>query len=58
MTLPQFRMLAVLADLGRARSVQVARALGLQASTVTRLADRMVAAGYVSRAVSEGTVAW
>lgn len=51
-------MLAVLADLGRARSVQVARALGLQASTVTRLADRMVAAGYVSRAVSEGTVAW
>ena len=58
MTLPQFPMLAVLADLGRARSVQVARALGLQASTVTRLADRMVAAGYVSRAVSEGTVAW
>ena len=37
-TLPQFRMLAVLADLGRARSVQVARALGLEASTVTRLA--------------------
>ena len=58
MTLPQFPMLAVLADLGRARSVQVARALGLQASTVTRLANRMVAAGYVSRAVSEGTVAW
>jgi DNA-binding MarR family transcriptional regulator len=48
-TLPQFRMLAVLADLGRTRSVQVARALGLEASTVTRLADRMVAAGYVSR---------
>ena len=44
-TLPQFRMLAVLADLGRARSVLVARALGLEASTVTRLADRMVAAG-------------
>ena len=37
-TLPQFRMLAVLADLGRARSVQVARALGLEASTVTRVA--------------------
>ncbi len=37
-TLPQFRMLAVLADLGRARSGQVARALGLEASTVTRLA--------------------
>jgi len=48
-TLPQFRMLAVLADLGQARSVQVAQALGLEASTVTRLADRMVAAGYVRR---------
>jgi len=48
-TLPQFRMLAVLADLGRARSVQVARTLGLEASTVTRLAGRLVAAGYVVR---------
>jgi DNA-binding MarR family transcriptional regulator len=48
-TLPQFRMLAVLADLGQARSAQVARALGLEASTVTRLADRMVAAGHVVR---------
>ena len=37
-TLPQFRMLAVLGDLGQARSAQVARALGLDASTVTRLA--------------------
>jgi len=53
-TLPQFRMLAVLADLGRARSVQVARALGLDASTVTRLADRMVAAGHVSRGSEQG----
>jgi SAM-dependent methyltransferase/DNA-binding MarR family transcriptional regulator len=53
-TLPQFRMLAVLADLGRARSVQVARALGLEASTLTRLADRMVAAGYVSRGSEPG----
>jgi DNA-binding MarR family transcriptional regulator len=48
-SLPQFRMLAVLADLGRARSVQVARALGLDASTVTRLADRLIAAGHVAR---------
>ncbi len=53
-TLPQFRMLAVLADLGRARSVQVARALGLEASTVTRLADRMVTAAYVSRGGEPG----
>jgi DNA-binding MarR family transcriptional regulator len=48
-TLPQFRMLAVLADLGQVRSAQVARALGLEASTVTRLADRMVSAGHVVR---------
>jgi DNA-binding MarR family transcriptional regulator len=53
-TLPQLRMLAVLADLGRARSVQVARALGLEASTVTRLADRMVAAGHVTRGTEPG----
>jgi DNA-binding MarR family transcriptional regulator len=48
-TLPQFRMLAVLADLGCARSARVARTLGLDASTVTRLADRLVTAGHVCR---------
>jgi DNA-binding MarR family transcriptional regulator len=53
-TLPQLRMLAVLADLGRCRSVQVARALGLEASTVTRLADRLVAAGHVTRGSEPG----
>ncbi len=53
-TLPQFRMLAVLADLGPARSVQVARALGLEASTITRLADRLVGAGYVARGSEPG----
>jgi DNA-binding MarR family transcriptional regulator len=53
-TLAQFRMLSVLADLGRVRSVRVARALGLEASTVTRLADRLVAAGHVARGSEEG----
>ncbi len=48
-TLPQYRMLSVLGELGRARSSRVARALGLDASTVTRLADRLVAAGHVAR---------
>ena len=48
-TLPQFRLLAVLADLGRVPSGQAARALGVDRSTVTRLASRMVAAGHVSR---------
>jgi len=53
-TLPQFRMLAILADLGPARSVQVAKALGLEASTITRLADRLVTAGYVTRGSEQG----
>src|ERR1700733_15825982 len=48
-TLPQFRLLAVLADLGPVPSGRAARTLGLDPSTVTRLADRMVAAGHVSR---------
>ena len=48
-TLPQFRLLAVLADLGPVPSGQAARALGLDRSTVTRRADRMVAAGHVAR---------
>jgi DNA-binding MarR family transcriptional regulator len=50
-SLPQFRVLAVLADLGQARSARVASALGLEASTVTRLVDRLVASGHVSREV-------
>jgi DNA-binding MarR family transcriptional regulator len=53
-TLPQFRMLAVLAELGCARSARVARALSLDASTVTRLADRLVAAGHVARGSDPG----
>jgi DNA-binding MarR family transcriptional regulator len=48
-SLPQFRVLAVLADLGHAWSGRVARALGLEASTVTRLADRLVTSGHVTR---------
>jgi DNA-binding MarR family transcriptional regulator len=48
-TLPQFRLLAVLADLEPVPSGQAARTLGLDPSTITRLADRMVAAGHVAR---------
>lgn len=48
-SLSQFRVLAVLADFGRARSVQVAAALGLEPSTITRQVDRLVAAGHVTR---------
>jgi DNA-binding MarR family transcriptional regulator len=48
-SLPQFRVLAVLADLGPTRSGRLARALGLEPSTVTRLADRLVASGHIVR---------
>ncbi len=48
-TLPQFRLLAVLADLGTVPTGQAARALGLDPSTVTRLADKMVAAEHIVR---------
>ena len=48
-TLPQFRLLAVLAELGPVPSGQAARTLGLDPSTVTRLADRLVAAGHEAR---------
>jgi DNA-binding MarR family transcriptional regulator len=48
-SLPQLRVLAVLADLGQARSARVATTLGLEPSTVTRLVDRLVAAGHVTR---------
>jgi len=50
-SLPQLRVLAVLADLGQARSARVATALGLEPSTITRLVDRLVAAGHVTRAM-------
>jgi DNA-binding MarR family transcriptional regulator len=53
-TLPQFRLLAVLADLGPAPSGQAATALGLDRSTITRLADRLVAGGYVRRGSDPG----
>jgi DNA-binding MarR family transcriptional regulator len=48
-TLPQYRLLAVLSDLGQVRAARVADALGLTPSTITRLVDRLVAAGYVIR---------
>lgn len=53
-TLPQFRILAVLADFGRARPARVAQALGIDTPAVTRFADRMAAAGYVSRRAEPG----
>lgn len=48
-SLPQFRMLVVLENQGRSPSSKVARELGLGASSVTRLGDRLEASGHVVR---------
>lgn len=53
LSLPKFRMLLVLHELGRAPSARVARALGVNASSVTRLADRLVEELYVTRGADE-----
>ncbi|GLY83225.1 MarR family winged helix-turn-helix transcriptional regulator [Actinoallomurus iriomotensis] len=48
-SLPQFRLLLVLNELGCGPSSRVAAALGTGASSVTRLADRLVASGHLLR---------
>lgn len=48
-SLPQFRLLLVLYELGRASSTQCAQALGVVGSSVTRLADRLHASGHLVR---------
>ncbi|MCW7942026.1 hypothetical protein AAW14_08200 [Streptomyces hygroscopicus] len=48
-SLPQMRLLLALRDLGRCPSSRVAQALGLGASSITRLADRLAASGHVLR---------
>jgi DNA-binding MarR family transcriptional regulator len=48
-TVSQFRLLRTLEGLGRVPSSTLAAALGTAASTVTRLVDKLAAAGYVAR---------
>lgn len=48
-SLPQFRLLLVLHELGRVTSTQCAQALGVVSSSVTRLADRLHASGHLVR---------
>lgn len=48
-TLPQFRALVVLCSEGPLRSGVLAERLGIHQSTFTRLADRLVAQGWVRR---------
>ncbi|MQY17891.1 MarR family winged helix-turn-helix transcriptional regulator [Nocardia macrotermitis] len=48
-TFPQMRLLLVLQTLGRVPCSHLATALGVNASSVTRLADKLEAHGYLSR---------
>ena len=48
-TLPQFRMLVVLASRGPLRAGDLAELLDVHPSTATRMADRLVAAGALER---------
>ncbi len=48
-SLPQFRLLLVLHELGRSSSTRCAQALGIVGSSVTRLADRLDASGHLVR---------
>ena len=48
-TIPQFRVLALLHTLGPTRTGELAERLGVHASTFSRTGDRLVAAGLVRR---------
>lgn len=48
-SLPQFRLLMVLADIGKSTSTDCAKALGVVGSSVTRLADRLDSSGHLVR---------
>ncbi|WP_078863677.1 MarR family transcriptional regulator [Streptomyces sp. AcH 505] len=48
-TLPQFRLLMVLAAHGDAKLVQLAERLGVNPSTAMRMLDRLIAAGLADR---------
>lgn len=48
-SLPQFRLLRVLDDLGEASATKCAQVLGVGGSSVTRLVDRLDASGHLVR---------
>jgi DNA-binding MarR family transcriptional regulator len=48
-SLPQFRVLVLLSESGSMRSGLLAEHLGVHPSTLTRMADRLVAAGWIER---------
>jgi DNA-binding MarR family transcriptional regulator len=49
-SLPQMRLLFALRDEGQTSCTELARVLGVNNSSVTRLADKLVASGHVARA--------
>ncbi|MET8866575.1 MarR family transcriptional regulator [Nonomuraea sp. NPDC004580] len=51
-TLPQFRMMVVLAGHGETKLVTMADLLGVNSSTAMRMGDRLMAAGLVVREVN------
>ncbi len=53
MTLPQYRTLVVLSDGGPRRLADLADALGVSPSTATRMCDRLVRKGLITRARDE-----
>ncbi|WP_249124103.1 MarR family winged helix-turn-helix transcriptional regulator [Saccharopolyspora erythraea] len=53
-TLPQYRALVSLVSLGPQRTSDLAQELGVAASTATRLADRLVSKGLVTRSRHKG----
>jgi DNA-binding MarR family transcriptional regulator len=53
MTFPQTRLLLFLSSLGRVPSSTLAAAMGVNASSVTRLADKLADHGYLVRGTDE-----
>ncbi len=52
-TFPQIRLLLMLGDVGKVPSSRLAEVMGVNASSVTRLADKLQARGYVDRGTDE-----
>lgn len=52
-SLPKFRVLLTLDELGRVPSGRLAQALAVSASSVTRMADRLIDDGLVARTAGE-----
>lgn len=51
-TLPQFRMMVVLAGRGETKLVTMAEQLGVNSSTAMRMAERLVGAGLIVREIN------